>query len=404
MDVLISGAGIAGPALAFWLARAGHRVTVVERAPRLRQGGQAVDFRGRVQLGVLERMGLLAAVRERATHVGDTVVEDAAGRRLARLPAVFTSGDVEIVRGDLVGLLHEVTQADVEYVFGDGVAGLRGGEVVFERSGARRFDLVVGADGLGSVVRRLAFGVRRARHLGMYQAVFSMPEGAAEPGSAVMFSLPGVSASVHGHRGRVLGGLDFASPELEPELGADGLDPHRLLAERFAGVGWRVPELLAAARRAPDFYFAPAAQLELERWSAGPVVLLGDAAWAPGPGGMGTGLGLVGAYVLAGELAGSDGAGSDGAGSDGAGSDVAAAVAGAGRRFEAVMRPFVAEGQRQALGAEGFLVPGTRGRIWARNQFFRMASVMPGKGLVGRLASRAADRVPLPDYPLRVAG
>src|SRR5712691_5503839 len=153
-EILISGASIAGPALAYWLRRHGFQPTVVERAPALSDGGYAVDFRGPAHLGVLARMGILEDIRRLQTHMGAMSYVDRTGKRLARLPAVILSGDVEILRGDLSRLLYEATCAEVEYRFDDSITALceddHGVHVTFERGAARRFDLVVGADGLHS--------------------------------------------------------------------------------------------------------------------------------------------------------------------------------------------------------------------------------------------------------------
>ncbi|MBX9386801.1 FAD-dependent monooxygenase [Streptomonospora nanhaiensis] len=210
LNILISGAGIAGPALAHWLVRYGHRVTVVERAPGPRPGGQAVDFKGATQLAVLRRMGLLEEVRAHQTGGTDTVMVDARGRERARIPAEFTGGDVEIVRGDLVRILHAATAPHCDYRFGDSLAALReeagGVRAVFDSGAEHTFDLVVGADGIHSRTRALAFGPeeRHVRYLGAHYAIATLPEDgpplpapAPAPGGplvALMRSTPGRTA------------------------------------------------------------------------------------------------------------------------------------------------------------------------------------------------------------------
>src|ERR1700749_3031108 len=179
--VLISGASIAGPALAYWLQHYGFEVTVVERTPALRPGGQAVDFKGRTHRTVLERMGIWDEIQRRQTGKTDTVVLDAAGRQRAVMSGEFTGGDVEILRGDLAAIMYERTAADCEYRFGDSVTALTetADEVraEFERGAPQPFDLVVGADGIHSRVRRLVFGPERdhVHHLGYYYCVAGAP-------------------------------------------------------------------------------------------------------------------------------------------------------------------------------------------------------------------------------------
>ncbi|MGH8966711.1 MAG: NAD(P)-binding protein [Actinomycetes bacterium] len=151
---LVSGAGIGGPALAYWLSRSGFEVTVVERAPRVRPGGQAVDFKGAVQRTVLARMGIRQEIQQRSTGATDMVFVDERGVERARISGDFTGGDVEILRGDLAGIIYERSAPHCDYVFGDSIAALRdtadGVDIEFEHRPAQRFDLVFGADGIHS--------------------------------------------------------------------------------------------------------------------------------------------------------------------------------------------------------------------------------------------------------------
>jgi 2-polyprenyl-6-methoxyphenol hydroxylase-like FAD-dependent oxidoreductase len=393
MDVLISGASVAGPALAHWLNRTGHRVTVVERAPAPRDGGYAVDFRGAAHLAVLERMGILPDIRQNATKMGAMRYVDATGRTLATMPADVFSGDVEILRGDLSRILYDRTKDAVEYIFGDSITALAqdgdGVHVTFAGGAARRFDLVVGADGLHSNVRALVFGAesRFRRDLGLHSAVFTTANHLGLDHTGLLHSTPGRTAGIYSARDNTEAkAVFFFASNLLPD---GGYDPHdtaaqkKLLAEVFAGSGWEVPRLLREMWPAPDFYFDANSQIRLDRWSTGRVVLLGDAAWAAGPGGNGTGTAMVGAYILAGEL-------------HAAGGDHRVAFA----RYEQQLRDYVAGNQKQASGGAGFLAPGTRRRIWLRNQMFRTLPYMPWKGLVARMAAKTASAINLPDYSI----
>jgi 2-polyprenyl-6-methoxyphenol hydroxylase-like FAD-dependent oxidoreductase len=178
--VLISGAGVAGPALAFWLQRHGLTPTVIERAPEPRDGGYAVDFRG-ASLRVLDRMGLLAQVEAAATRMGEVTYVDGDDRPLVGTPASFQSGELEILRGDLSRILYDATKDDVEYVFGDSITGVLdrddGVTVTFEHGEPREFDLVIGADGLHSTVRSLVFGDESwyRRDLGYHVSICTVP-------------------------------------------------------------------------------------------------------------------------------------------------------------------------------------------------------------------------------------
>ncbi|MCK2217895.1 FAD-dependent monooxygenase [Actinomadura sp. ATCC 31491] len=384
LNVLISGGGIAGPALAHWLTRDGNHVTIVERAPSLRPGGQAVDFRGGPQLKVLERMGIRGTVEAHQTHMGDITIVDATGRRLSSLPSAVFSGDVEILRGTLSRILHDAT-GDVERIFDDSVASLTetsdGVRVTFEKAPPRTFDLVVGADGIRSAVRELAFtpGETEMRHLGLYQAIFRVPGTYGLDRAGLMYSVPGRCATVMRTNGETRAALDFASPPIAYDH-RDRRRQRELVAAAFDGLDWEVPSLLNAMWTAEDLYFAPAAQIVLPAYSRGRVVLLGDAGYAAGPGGMGTGLAMIGAYVLAGELAAAD--------------DHRTAFT----RYENVLRPYVTTCQKQAQGAEKYLVPQKRSQIWVRNQTMRTLPYMPWKNAVKRMTSKAASAIRLPDY------
>jgi 2-polyprenyl-6-methoxyphenol hydroxylase-like FAD-dependent oxidoreductase len=310
-NVLISGAGVAGGTLAWFLARQGFAVTVVERAPGPRLGGQAIDVRG-AALDVVDRMGLGERMRALRTRMRGMSMVDGAGQELFRSEEfTYSSGrldsdDFEILRDDVVAILHEAT--DVEYVFGDSVTALteeaHGVRVEFEHGGFRTFDLVVGADGLHSAVRRLAFGPeeRFVRHLGQYLAIFPAPNFLGLEDWQVWFRHEETGGAIYPVRDntelRVT--LGFGSDPL-PRMAVP--EQKRLIAERLGGVGWEVPKLLEAMADADVFYFDAMAQIHLDRWSAGRVVLVGDAGYcASALSGQGTSLALVGAYVLAQEL------------------------------------------------------------------------------------------------------
>jgi 2-polyprenyl-6-methoxyphenol hydroxylase-like FAD-dependent oxidoreductase len=335
--VLISGASIAGPALAFWLARHGFKPTLVERAPAPRPGGHAIDVRG-AALEVLRGMGLLEAAQARRTGIKGVSVLDREGQETWRSEAMtFTSGafdndDVEILRDDLAALLLGRLGEDVEVIFGDSVAALAedddGVLVSFEQAPARRFDLVVGADGLHSRVRELAFGDEAGflAPLGVALAVWTAPNFLGIEDWQLSYGEQPTNCLIYTARAnaelRVCVGLEAGPAE---ERRGDLAGQKALVAERHAGAGWQVPRLLDAMHAAPDFYLGGVAQVRMEHWTKGRVALVGDAGYCPSPyTGQGTSLALVGAYVLAEALA-------------RAGGDHLAAFA----RYEARLRPYV---------------------------------------------------------------
>lgn len=313
---LVSGAGVAGMATAYWLGRQGYSVTVVEQHPELRPGGQAVDVRGPA-LTVLDRMGLLEAVRSRAIGFGGMSTVDADGAETSRVAdrtatgGLIGSPDVEILRDDLVDVLHEATDG-VEVRFGDTVTVIEdSGDAVWVgfRDGAQgEYDLVVGADGLHSAVRRLVFGPedRFIKPMGTFLAVCTTPNFLDLDHWQVWYSErePELFCGLYSARAdteaRVMFG--FTDPQLRldhRDVGAQWDE----LGWRFAAAGRFAEQLLAHARRASDFYCDESAQIVMDSWSRGRVVLIGDAAHCASPlSGQGTSLALLGAYTLAGEL------------------------------------------------------------------------------------------------------
>ncbi|TDD18880.1 FAD-dependent monooxygenase [Nonomuraea diastatica] len=375
--VLISGASVGGPALAHWLARYGFAVTVVEKAPALRLGGQAVDFKGEAHLTVLARMGVLDDVRRLQTGGADQLIVDTNGRTLAVMPGTFSGGDVEIARGDLSKLLYDRTSADCEYVFGDSITSLTetpaGVHVTFERAAPRTFHLVAGADGIHSNVRRLVFGPesRPVRHLGHYYALAGIDGGFGE--QAMMYNEPGRMVAVGGSSAPAF--FVFASEPLDYDR-YDLQQQKDILARVYAGMGWRTAAVMEQVRTSDDVYLDAIAQVRIGRYRAGRVALLGDAAYGNTLGGFGTGLAVVGAYVLAGELAAARG-------------DHRVAFA----RYEEQLRGYARVARNGNAGP--FLAPATRTRIRLRNLIFRSGFLL---GMMLTLTDKFATNIDLKDY------
>ncbi|MEW9555337.1 FAD-dependent monooxygenase [Nonomuraea sp. NPDC050783] len=375
MDVLVCGAGVAGAALAYWLRHHRFTPTVVERAPGVRTGGYATGLRGEA-LDVLDRMALLDQVRALDLRLGGAAMTDEDA-----LPVAIRPTDVEILRDDLAGLLYQATCGEVEYVFDDSIATLEQTDadvrVTFDRGRPRRFDLVAGADGLHSRTRSLVFGPqeRFVRHLGLYTAVFGLPGRFGGRVHRVPGKAAGVLVTRDGSRARAA--LHFASGPLAYNRDDHGQHKH-IVAERFAGQGRLVRRLLAEMWEAENLFFEANAQVEMDRWYAGRVVLVGDAGYCAAPSsGRGASQALIGAYILAGELA--------------TAGDQAEAFA----AYEREMRGFVAE--HQQMGREGadqfFLGPPPEeelGTTVARPHLVRLRNYAPGLAAERSSPGRAA--------------
>jgi 2-polyprenyl-6-methoxyphenol hydroxylase-like FAD-dependent oxidoreductase len=366
--VLISGASIAGPSLAYWLHRCGFRLTVVEKASAVRPGGFPIDLRG-VAVEVIDRMGLLPSVRAADIATRRATSVDSHGRRMARVDIATTrSGagyDVELPRGSLASILYDATRDNVEYLFDDSISSLEetadGVRVTFRSGAQRTFGLVVGADGLNSNVRGLSFGADAQfhRYLGYYFIGFSVDNDFGLDSEIVMHNRPGRMAALYAVRNQrrptVL--LVFAvQKRIDRRLSV--LEQVELVERTFAGDGWEVPRLLAAMRSADDLFFDSVSQIRMSSWTKGRVALVGDAGYAPSfLSGQGSSLAVVGAYQLAAALA-------------AAGGDHRVAFP----AYERSMGHFIEQNQQLALKASGMMIPRTRVGVWLRN---RLLGIVP---------------------------
>jgi 2-polyprenyl-6-methoxyphenol hydroxylase-like FAD-dependent oxidoreductase len=402
--VLVSGAGIAGPALAYWLTRSGYHVVVVELADGIRPGGQTVDLRGAGR-EVIDRMGLLDQLRERSLDQRGIAWVKADGTRRAEMPVDAFHGNglvsrLEILRGDLVDVLYQATARDTDYRFGTRITELTQSDdpaddtalAMLSDDTTVRADLVVGADGPHSAVRRLTFGSEEdfVRPLGGYNAWFTVPDTVGLDGWYLMYQAPGgLGASLRPSHdpGKAKAGLAFRSDPLRYDR--HDLDEQReILATRFAGAGWQTDALVAAARDSDDFYFDAFAQVHMDSWAAGRVALVGDAGYCASPlSGMGTSLALVGSYALAGELGVAEGTGID-----------ADKLAGALDRYHSVMRPYVRRCQDLPNSIERFL-PDSAADIAVTALVMKYMQRWPLRLIAERKWFTTADSVDLPDYP-----
>jgi 2-polyprenyl-6-methoxyphenol hydroxylase-like FAD-dependent oxidoreductase len=390
--VLISGAGIAGPTLAYWLSRHGFTPTVIERAPVLRTGGYIMDFWG-MGFDVAERMHLIPRLKEAGYDPREVRIVDDLGRRVGgfgtnRLRRALSDRFFSIPRGDLSKSLYETVEGQVETVFGDSVRALqedqRGVAVEFDHSPSRRFDLVIGADGLHSAVRKLVFGPESsfAVYLGYCAASFDV-DGYPHRNENVYvaYCRPGKQAARFALRdGRTVFFVIFAASDI-PAVAHHDTDAQKALLRQILGeMGWECPEILKALDTAEELYFDSVTQVRLSQWHRGRIALVGDAAFCPSLlAGEGSSLAMAGAYLLAGEMR-------------DAGVDFRAAYSSYQRRF----KPFIEHKQRLAARFSRQFAPKTRLGLFVRN----VASQLLDVPLVGDvMANRMfADRFAMPDY------
>nr|WP_042187208.1 FAD-dependent monooxygenase [Kibdelosporangium sp. MJ126-NF4]CEL17894.1 Oxidoreductase [Kibdelosporangium sp. MJ126-NF4]CTQ90882.1 Oxidoreductase [Kibdelosporangium sp. MJ126-NF4] len=370
MKVLVSGASIAGPVLAYWLARNGHEVTVVERSPVLRKtGGHAVDL-FRPAMNITEQMGVLPQVEHAATGTDRMTLHRPRVAKpihidLSKVYGATSDRHVEIMRDDLSEIYYKATTDNVEYLFGNSITRIdQDGTVAFENSAPRAFDIVVGADGLHSNVRRLTFGEESAfsKFAGAYLAVLSVPKELAPDGEFVTYldvdRMAGIYTANHMEDARAL--FLFRSKPLDVHH-RDVPRQKDLLRQGFHRLHPNVNRLLAHAENTPAFHFDSITQLRLESWSQGRVTLVGDAGYCPGPAiGGSTSLAVIGAYVLAGELA-------------AAGGDYERGFA----AYEREMADFVRRSREFALMAAKTLIPSSPLGVWALANGARLISALP---------------------------
>jgi 2-polyprenyl-6-methoxyphenol hydroxylase-like FAD-dependent oxidoreductase len=393
--VLISGAGIAGPSLAFWLTRNGYRVTIVELAESIRPGGQTVDLRG-AGGDVIERMGLVEQMRERSLDQKGAAWIKADGSRRAEMPVTAFNGNglvskLEILRGDLVDV-HHATKDTAEYRFNARIDELdqNGERVEATLTDGTKLSagLVIGADGPHSAVRRLAFGPGEqfVKPLGGYNAWFTAPDTVGLDGWFLMYQAPGLNASMRPSHDPTMckAGMAFRSVPIAYDR-RDADEQRALLAKHFGGAGWQCDALLSAAAEADDFYFDAFAQVHMPTISRGRVTLVGDAGYCASPlSGMGTSLALVGAYVLAGELGPAE-------------SFEAERIRTALQRYEAVMRPYIDRCQDLPNGIDGYL-PKSATDIAVTAQVMKWMQRWPFRSVAEKKWFTTADAIDLPHY------
>lgn len=392
MTVLISGIGIAGPTLAYWLSVYGVKSTLIERAPRLRAGGYAIDFWG-LGFDIAERMGILPDIRRDGYQIKELRMVNVRGRRVGGFNVdIFrtaTNGRyVTIPRSDLAKNIYRKIEGHCETIFGDSITEIRqtsdGVDVTFEHAPPRRFDLVIGADGLHSAVRKLVFGEenRFEKFLGYSVAAFEA-DGYQPRDEDIYtsYSRPGAQVGrLTLRNNRTLFLFVFADERKSRIDSSDTQACKTVLRSEFGHLGWECPQILAAMESCEELYFDRVSQIRMDTWSQGRVGLVGDAAFCPSLlAGQGSALAMIGAYVLAGELGRANSSPED-----------------ALKRYESLLRSFMLTKQNAAVKFAGSFAPRTRFGLFLRNQVtkaFAIPSVT--KWAMG---STLLDRIDLPDY------
>lgn len=388
--VLISGIGIAGPTLAFWLRRAGFEPTLLESASGLRSGGYVIDFWG-LGYDIAERMGLIGAIERVGYPMREMRIVDESGRRIAgfgtRVFRELTGGRfVTLGRSDLSRLLFDKVRGLTETIFGDEVVSLQqysdAVEVQFRNGQTRRFSFVIGADGLHSNVRQLMFGSRDRfeTYLGYYVAAFEANGYRPRDENVyVIYNQPGRMLGRFAlHNDRTLFLFVFAFDSSRADL--DAVEQKAILRERFGDGSWECPRILGELDRTESLYFDRVSQIKMERWSRGRVALVGDAAFCVSlMAGQGAAIAITAAYVMAGELTKASGRHEE-----------------AFRNYEALLRGYIGSKQKGAERFSSALAPRTRWGLFTRNQAIKISAI-PG------LASLAfgrdiVDKLPLPGY------
>ncbi|MBS1685791.1 MAG: FAD-dependent monooxygenase [Bacteroidetes bacterium] len=390
-NILISGAGIAGVTLAYWLHRHGFTPTVAEQAPRLREGGYMIDFAG-VGYDVAERIGIIPDLAARQIEFDEMTFVDRDNRRLGgvntgKVRELLKGRAFELLRSDLADVIYRHLDTDTEFIFGTTITAIEqnsdGCHVTFSSGEARDFDLVVGADGLHSNVRRLQFGPEEKfeKYYGYYACSYTFPNIFSDVKPYSCYTVPGRQAMVYEPApGKMAVLFVFTSREKLVYDHRDTAAQKQIVRDVFGGLGWRCPEILAQMDSVTDFYFDPVSQIAMEHWSQGRVTLVGDACDCPSLlSGQGSTLAMAGAYMLAGEL-------------KAAGGDHVKAFS----QYEAVFKPFIAEKQQLAQSFASSFLPQSRLGLWVRNTF--MNDVLAGPLSGWFIRKYMTDRLKLKDY------
>lgn len=392
MRIVINGVGIAGPTLAYWLQKAGHEVVLVESAPKLRSGGYVIDF-GLVGYDVAEKMGVIPRIRELGYQVKELRFVDRHGRKrggssTAAIRRLLRGRYTSLRRSDLAATIYGALDGGVETIFGDSVARIeeqgRGVRVSFDHAPPREVDLVIGADGLHSRVRRLAFGPDAGVEVSLGYHVAAFEVDGYRPRDELVYvgyGVPGRQVFRFSMRDdKTVFLFVFRDEYLTTASLASEQERKAALAHIFGDLGWECPGIVAALAGVRDIYFDRVSQIRMDRWAKGRTALVGDAAACVSLlAGEGAGLAMAEAYVLAGELR-------------KCGGDHGAAFA----RYEERLMPFLKRKQAMAAKFGSSLAPKTAFGIAFRNLATRLMRLPYFFDFF--LGRELRNQIELPDY------
>ena len=370
-NILISGAGIAGVTLAYWLKKFGFNPTIVEHAPKLREGGYAIDFWG-AGFDVAERMGILPELSKTDLKISEVTIVNEKGKRKCginylKLKKLMNGRAFTLLRSDLSKIIYYHLEKDVEIIFGDSIANIEqfptSITVTFRSGKIRDFDLVIGADGLHSIVRDLVFGHESQfeKFFGYYTSSYTIAESMTDRNAFLMYNTPCRQTAIYSmdESNTTTTFFIFSSPQKKRYSHQDVEAQKQILRNEFEGVGWRCPDLLEKINTTPDFYFDVVSQIQMSHWSKNRVTLVGDACDCPSLlSGQGSTLAMVGAYILAGELKEANGN-----------------YKTAFERYENIFKPFMESKQKIAQSFAKSFVPKSRLGIWILNIGIKLMSL-----------------------------
>jgi len=368
-NILISGAGIAGTTLAWWLKKFGFNPTLIEIAPALREGGYAIDFMG-AGYDVAEKMGIIPALKEVDINFSKLVFVDSNNKEKGsmnyqKIKDFLNDRAFTLLRSDLAKMIYQSLDKDVEIIFGDTITNIAQNEnevsVTFQSGTTKNFDLLVGAAGLHSKVRSLVFGneTQFEKYFGYYTSSYTIDDFSLGNHTFSMYNVPYKQVAVYSNSGnKTTTFFIFTSPEKLSYPYHDIGKQKQILKTEFENSGWMCPQLLSGIDSTTDFYFDSISQIKMDSWYKGRITLVGDAGYCPSLlSGKGSTLAMVGAYILAGELKQANG-------------DYKAAF----KQYEVIFKPFMDKKQKAAQFFAKSFVPKSNFGIWLRNVTFKLMS------------------------------